>query len=192
MISFLLDGFVEWLWWILLISWGIVTAFWLQMMQRALELVFPFNKMKPKNVWLTFIPFFGLYWQFAVVQSVAESLGKEYIRRGIIPGEPRPGLSSGFTANILLCCALIPNFGILVALVSNISRLVHLFKIKKHTLELAEIMQVQMQYPQPEPVINYPPPEINPAFEEALKQNNPNRFVPPETEEEARRKWGKK
>lgn len=192
MISFLLDGLVEWLWWILLVTWGIITAFWLQVMQRALEQVFPFNKMKPKNVWLTFIPFFGLYWQFAVVQSVADSLGKEYIRRGIIPREPRPGFGVGLTANILLCCALIPNFGILIALISNISRIIHLFKIKKYTAELAEIMRVQMEYPQPEQLRDFPPPQINSAFEEALKQNNPNRFLPPETEEEARKKWGRR
>lgn len=180
------------LWVILIISWGIITVFWLLVMKRALELVMPFNKMKPGNVWLTFIPVFGLYWQFVIVQCVADSLGQEYIRRGILAREPRPGLSVGLTANILLCCALIPGFGILIALVSNISRIIHLVRIKNYTNELEEIMRVQMQYQQPEPIAYFPPPEMNPGFEEALKQNNPNRFVPPETEEEVRKRWGRK
>lgn len=176
----------------LLLSWVVIGIFWLLTMQRALELVRPFNKMPPSNVWLTFIPLFGLYWQFMVVQHVADSLAEEYRRRGIITREPRPGFSVGFTANILFCCVFIPSFGTLVSLISHISRLIHLFKIKKYTAELAEIIAVQNIYP---PVIQetvYIPQEINPVIEEALKQNNPNRFLPPETEEEERRKWGRK
>ncbi|CAN5857128.1 hypothetical protein BH11BAC7_BH11BAC7_07440 [soil metagenome] len=99
---------------ILLFSWVVIGVFWLQVMQRALELVRPFNKMKPSQVWLTFIPLFGLYWQFMVVHHVADSLGEEYRRRGIITREARPGFGVGLTANILLCCAVIPGFGILL------------------------------------------------------------------------------
>jgi hypothetical protein len=192
MFNIVQTNFITTLWLALLFTWLIVNTFWLLTMQRALELVFPNCKMKPANVWLTYIPAFGLYWQFAVVQAVADSLGQEYIRRGIIPKEGRPGLSVGYTANILLCCALLPTFGILVALVSNISRLMHLFRIKNYMKELEEIMQVQMQYAQmPQPVMNFQP-EINPASEEELKNNNPERFMPPETPEEARKRWGTK
>jgi hypothetical protein len=33
---------------------------------------------------------------------------------------------------------------------------------------------------------------VNPAQEEELKKNNPNRFMPPETEEEIEKRWRKK
>ena len=191
MISIPDASFVNTLWAILILSWILISIFWLLVMQRALELVAPFNKMNPANVWLTFIPAFGLYWQFIVVQRVADSLGDEYIRRGIIPREPRPGKSVGLTANILLCCAFIPSFGILVGLVSNISRLMHLFKIKNYTEELEGIIRTQMQYPQAPQEPNYFQ-EVNPALEEELKKNNPNRFMPPESAEEIEKRWRRK
>jgi hypothetical protein len=184
--------FMNALWFVLGITWIVVTIFWLLVMQRALELVFPNNKMPAGNVWLTFIPFFGLYWQFEVVQKVADSLGEEYRRRGIISREARPGFSVGLTANILLCCALIPNFGILVAIISNISRLIHLSRIKNYMAELEGIIQMQMQYaPEPPPVVDVQH-YVDPKMEEELKQNNPNRFMPPETEEEIEKRWRRK
>ena len=114
MFSILDTSFLNLLWIILGIVWVIVNTFWLIQMQRALELVSSTSKMKPQNVWLAFIPLFGLYWQFMVVNAVADSFGAEYIRRGIIPREARPGYNTGLTANILFCCAAIPTFGILI------------------------------------------------------------------------------
>lgn len=189
----LLDvGYLSELWFALGITWIAVTIPWLLTLQRALELVEPNNKMPANNVWLTFIPLFGLYWQFEVVQKVADSLGDEYRRRGIIPGEPRPGYGIGLTANILFCCALIPGFGILVAIISNISRLIHLFKIKNYTTELEKIIHIQMQYTQePRPFVDVQQ-YVNPEMEEALRQNNPDRFMPPETEEDIEKRWGRK
>lgn len=185
-------GLVNALWLVLGITWITVTVFWLLVMQRALELVFPNNKMPAGNVWLTFIPFFGLYWQFEVVQKVADSLGEEYRRRGIISREARPGFGVGLTANILLCCAFIPSFGILIAIVSNISRLIHLFRIKNYTVELEGIIRTQMQYAQESPPVVDFHQQVNPSMEEELKQNNPNRFMPPETEEEIEKRWRRK
>lgn len=191
MFSLLDVDLVNVLWVVLIISWAVVNALWSLVMQRALELVNPLHDMKPSQVWFTFIPVFGLYWQFEVVQKVADSLGQEYIRRGIIAREPRPGFGVGLTANILLLCAFIPSFGILVALVSNISRLIHMYKIKNYTVELEGIIRTQMQYAQMpvEPVFFV---DTNAALEEELKKNNPNRFMPPETEEEIEKRWRKK
>ncbi|MDQ3108858.1 MAG: hypothetical protein M3R17_03095 [Bacteroidota bacterium] len=192
MISFADVDLVDALWIILIVLWIVVNVFWLRVMQRALEPLSSFKKMKPENVWLTFIPFFGLYWQFAVVQNVADSLSEEYIRRGIIPGEPRPGYSVGLTANILLCCAFIPTFGILVALVSNISRIIHLVKIKNYSDELDHIIRVQMQNQQaPQPVLDLME-YTHPKADEELKRNNPKRFMPPTTPEQERERWRKK
>ncbi|HET6991264.1 MAG TPA: hypothetical protein VFJ43_08075 [Bacteroidia bacterium] len=181
------------LWIILGVFWVFTTVFWALQMFRALELVSETAKMKPQNVWLTFIPLFGLYWQFAVVSAVADSLGQEYIRRGIIAREGRPGYNAGMTANILLCCAVIPTFGILVAIISNITRLIHLAKIKNYTAELGNIIQTQMQYAQQTPQIPFVyQSEINPTIEENLQKNNPNRFMPPITPEENEKRWRKK
>lgn len=190
MFSILEISFLETLWIILIIVWILVNTFWLIQMQRSLELVFANSKMKPQNVWLAFIPIFGLYWQFAVVNAVADSFGEEYIRRGIIPKEARPGYNVGMTANILLCCALIPTFGILIALISNITRLIHLTKIRNYTAELGNIIQIQMQYAKavPENI----PMETDTTLEEKLEKNNPNRFMPPQTPEEIEKRWKKK
>ncbi len=190
MFSILDTSFLNLLWIILGIVWVIVNTFWLIQMQRALELVSSTSKMKPQNVWLAFIPLFGLYWQFMVVNAVADSFGAEYIRRGIIPREARPGYNTGLTANILFCCAAIPTFGILISLISNITRLIHLVKIKNYTSELGNIIQTQMQYAQQMPI--YYPEEKNISFEETLQKNNPNRFMPPQTPEEIERRWKKK
>ena len=183
--------FVTVLWCILFFSWAGVTAFWLVAMQQALEILPPEKKMPPKNVWLTFIPFFGLYWQFEVVRVVADAMGREYIRRGVIPREPRPGFSSGLSANIMTCCAVIPNFGILVALTGNITRLIHIAKIRKYTADLRHMISVQQEI-QPAGFQNDIMQDVNPALEEELKKNNPNRFMPPMTEEEERKRWGRK
>ncbi len=192
MISIPETSFVTILWFVLALSYGIVTTFWLLTMQRALEAIPENPKFKPSYVWITFIPLFGLYWQFVVVKNVADGLSAEYIRRGIIPREGRPGYSVGFTANILLCCALIPSFGILIAIFSNISRIIHLFKIKNYTSELEEVIRVQMQYTQvPLPPIDFQQ-YTNPSMEEELMKNNPNRFMPPQTPEEIESRWKRK
>ena len=183
-------GFVTVLWCILISTWAGVTAFWLVVMQKALEILPPEQKMPPKNVWLAFIPFFGLYWQFEVVRVVADAMGKEYIRRGIIPREPRPGFGSGLSANIMTCCAVIPSFGLLVALAGNITRLIHIAKIKKYTSDLEKMMSVQMEMPQNFQNENFQ--DVNPALEEELKKNNPNRFMPPQTPEEIEKRWRRK
>jgi predicted RNA-binding protein with RPS1 domain len=181
------------LWIILGVIWVFTTVFWTLQMFQALDLVSSTAKMKPQNVWFTFIPFFGLYWQFAVVIAVGDSLGEEYRRRGIIARESRPGYNVGMTANILLCCAVIPTFGILVAIISNITRLIHLAKIKNYTKELENIIQTQMQYAiQTTPIAFTYQPEINPSIEENLQKNNPNRFMPPMTPEENEERWRKK
>lgn len=181
------------LWVLLLLSWGIVNIFWCLQMQQALHLISPNEKMPPQNVWLVYIPLFGFVWQFIVVTAVADSLGEEYHRRGIIPREPRPGFSSGLSASILLTCALIPAFGIAIALCSNIPRIVHLNKVKNYCRDLQTIMQVQQNYP-PQvsqiPLEDFAIPEK--SVDEVLQKNNPERFMPPRTPEQDYERWRKK
>jgi hypothetical protein len=180
------------LWVTLIVSWAVVNIFWVRVMQRALEPLTSFHKMNPEKVWFIFIPAFGLYWQFEVVKNVADSIGEEYARRGVISRERRPGYGVGLTANILLCCAFIPTFGILVALVSNISRIIHLVKIQNYTAELDGIIRAQMQHQHiPQPDFDFTE-YANPKAEEELRKNNPERFMPPVTPEQIEARWRKK
>jgi hypothetical protein len=177
------------LWILLFISWAVINVFWCVQMQKALVSVFPNNKMKPQYVWLTFIPFFGLGWQFWVTKNVGEALGEEYERRGIIAREARPGNNVGLTANILLCCAILPTVGILIALFGQIPRIIQIVKVKNATDELEKIIQTQMQYPVMPPPIYEPP--IDQQAEE-IKKNNPDRFKPPQKPETDYERWRKK
>ncbi len=176
------------LWGFLLVSWLITSVFWCITMQRAMERVpHEYRDMPPVNVWLVFVPFFGLYWQFAVVSAVANGLGGEYARRQVIPREARPGYSSGMTAGILFCCGLIPVFGILVAIASNIPRLIHLARIKNYCTELDQVVAFQSQFIPPPP----PPAEWKTPEPQRDNSANPERYMPPQTEEEIRKRWGK-
>ena len=180
------------LWLLLIFSWIILYVFWCIQMQKALLLVVPNCKMKPQNVWLVFIPFFGLAWQFWVTGKVADSLGEEYERRGIIARESKPGYNAGLTAGILLCCAVLPTIGILVGLFGIIPGIIHVVKVKNASEELEKIIQTQMQYPvQALQVPVYEPP-IASDTEEEMKKNNPERFMPPRTPEEDLERWRKK
>ncbi len=174
---------------ILFVSWLTTSLFWCRTMQLAMERIPPLQRdMPPVNVWLVFVPFFGLYWQFAVTNAVANGLGDEYTRRQVIPREARPGFSVGITAGILLCCALIPVFGILPAIISAIPRIIHLVRIKNYCAELDRIVAIQSQYVPP------PPPPVEWQTPEPLRDSteNPERYMPPQTEEEIKKRWGKK
>ncbi|CAN5395980.1 hypothetical protein BH09BAC5_BH09BAC5_27000 [soil metagenome] len=194
MISLPDTDFITYLWLFLIGFWGIVNVFWLIKMQEALQMCPDYKGLKPTNVWLAFIPIFGFYWNFVIVKHVADCLGEEYQKRGIISREPLPGYNVGMTANILLCCALIPSFGILVAIISNISRIIHLVKIKNYISELSIIMETQMQFqtiPMQHEVVDFTQ-YVNADADEALSKNNPNRFMPPSTPEDDLKRWGKK
>ena len=178
------------LWKLLFIGWGVVNIFWCLQMQKALVQFSRKHEMHPPNVWLVYIPLFGFFWQFLVTKAVADSLGEEYFTRGIIPREAKPGYSSGLSSNILFCCAIIPAFGVAVALFSIIPRIIHLTKIRNYCEELEKIAQAQMNYVQ-QPQTFYQT-ETDSNAEEELKKNNPERFMPPRTPEEEYERWRKK
>jgi hypothetical protein len=191
MLEYLDLPFVNTLWILLALSWVIVNIFWCIEMQKALLLTSN-TKMQPQNVWLVYVPLFGLVWQFLVVAAVADSLGEEYHRRGVISREARPGYASGTNANVLLTCAVIPAFGIAIALFSNIPRIIHLTKIKNYRIELEKIIQTQMQYPQqPQIPLEYFS-ESTQSVNEEMQKNNPERFMPPRNPEEEYDRWRKK
>ena len=78
---------------------------------KALSLVKPRNRtMEPGMIFLIFIPYFGLVWQFFVVIRLAESLRNEFEDRGWNTEGETFGKGVGLTAsilNVIVCTALI-------------------------------------------------------------------------------------
>lgn len=152
--------------WLLIMLVGIGTLifyiFYLMMMSRVLELCHPRTRtMNPGEVWMVFIPVFGLVWHFIMVGRIADSLAIEFRNRNLPAEEDRPGYQSGITYLIL---ALVP--------VANIISIVFLIlyynkmKIYKERLEQHNAMsgvnafafqQQQQNYPPQYPHGNYPP-----------------------------------
>ena len=84
------------------------TIFFLLTLQRALSrCALDSRTMSPGLVWLAIIPLFNLIWNFFIVNALAESLHREFTRRGIV-AEPRPGRSVGLAYAILCALSLIP------------------------------------------------------------------------------------
>lgn len=87
-------------------------------LQNTLNIISPENrKMQPANVWLMFIPFFNLVWQFILIDKIAQSIGAEHIRLNIPLKDPKPTYSIGLAWCICNCFFIIPLIGGLAALI---------------------------------------------------------------------------
>jgi hypothetical protein len=85
-----------------------MTILWLREMQRSLEACNPVSRsMEPSLVWLTFIPLFGLGWQFACSKRVGDSLAREYRRRSWSNEEDCPGNEQGIVTAVTVCLIFI-------------------------------------------------------------------------------------
>ena len=105
-------------------------AFFLLTLQNTLKAVSPENrKMPPANVWLMLIPFFGIVWQFIVVNRVADSLAAEFDKRGISLDKPRPGREIGLAYCILYCCSIIPVLGSFASVAGLVCWIIYWVKI---------------------------------------------------------------
>ncbi len=103
--------------------------FYLLTLQKAFKRCSPENRvMEPGMVWLMFIPLFNLVWHFFIVLKLAESLGREFQKRGIAE-EPQPGKGIGLTMCILHCCGVIPLIGILCGLAGFVCWIIYWVKI---------------------------------------------------------------
>lgn len=81
-----------------------MTTYWLSSLQQALESVRPgIRSLNPSQVWLVYIPLFGLIWAFIVNTRVSESLAREYRQRGWSTDEARPGFEIGAIVCVLAC-----------------------------------------------------------------------------------------
>lgn len=61
------------------------------------------RKMNSNRVWLILIPFFGLVWQFIVVNKLALSFEAEFRSKGISWSKGKPGKTLGIWYCILFC-----------------------------------------------------------------------------------------
>jgi hypothetical protein len=87
--------------WAMLIS---MTALWLTSMQRAMEACHPISRKGHATglVWLTFIPLFGIVWQYICITRTADTLANEYRRRNWSKEEDQPGMESGMVTAIVV------------------------------------------------------------------------------------------
>lgn len=138
---------------IVLISIGglVIMILHLVSMMQALNAVpQPLRRMEPGMVWLNLIPFFGIVWQFMVVNAVADSLRAELTRRNLPRDEDRPGYNAGLISCIMVCCCIIPFVNFIAIIVAIIFRLVHLQKVNgyRRQIEGAGFMPWEPQHMQ--------------------------------------------
>lgn len=126
--------------------------FYLITLQKTMELVSPdLRRMSPGQVWLVFIPIFGLIWNFIMIGHIADSLRDEFNRRNFPINEERPGYSVGLWMCILPLVGFIPFIGTLASLGGLILWIIYWSKIAGYKRQLE---QLNLFPPTPN---NYPP-----------------------------------
>jgi hypothetical protein len=123
---------------------------YLVMLQRTMQMVSPdLRKMTPGQVWLIFIPVFGIVWNFLMVGYIADSVSAELQRRNLPQTEERAGYGPGLTMCILNVCGIIPFIGSFIALVGLVFWIVYWVKMSgyKRQLEQSNFFQPPFQQP---------------------------------------------
>ena len=114
------------------------TIFFLLTLQRALgRCSSDLRTMTPGLVWLSIIPVFNLVWSFFIVNALAESLHREFERRGIT-AEPQPARSIGMAYAILMALAIIPLLGVLTACAGIVCWILYWVKIAEYSAKIAQ------------------------------------------------------
>lgn len=119
----------------------LIWGFYANAIRKTLLLVAPANRlMTPNQAWLLMVPFFNIYWNFAVASRLADSLTNEFYDRKIAE-EENPGRAAGiwYAWLFLLTNIPLPPF-ILVAvfLLSIIYFIVYWVKVSNFRNLLAE------------------------------------------------------
>lgn len=116
-----------------------VMVFYLLTLQNTLKLVSLENqKMPPGQVWLVFIPLFGLVWQFIMVNRIADSLKAELAKRNMPSDEDRPGYSIGIAFCILMACGIIPLIGVIASIGGFVCWIIYWVKIAGYKTKLQQ------------------------------------------------------
>ena len=118
---------------IVLLGAIVAQVFYLLTLQNLLKAIKEQNrKLEPSQVWLIFIPLFGLVWQFIVINRVGDSLKLELAERAIASSEDRPGLAIGITYCALLCASVLPGIGGLAALAGIVCWIIYWVKMNDY------------------------------------------------------------
>ncbi len=167
-----------------------MTVFWLRSMHRTLQACHPVLRGgEPGLVWLTFIPVFGLVWQFIATTRVSEALAREYHRRGWSSEEGRPGFELGTIACVMVTVVFIvrgiwaihPGIGFIGTLVVGACMYRHLDRLNAYRERLEKEPDPSMQFGNafvpPGGYAGWPPPPANvPPFPQPYGQPQ---FPPP-------------
>jgi len=123
---------------IIIFLFTIPLIFFMITLQNTLKAIsYENRKMKPKQVWLLLIPFFGLVWQFIIVNRIADSLKAEFASRGIKLDEKRPGFGIGLASCILSSCSIIPYLGYVTSFGGIICWIIYWSKINDYKIKLS-------------------------------------------------------
>lgn len=107
--------------------------FFLMTLQNTIKEVSVENRtIQPSQVWLTFIPLFGIFWQFFMVYKISQSIAAEFAKRNITDQGDKPAYSIGLTYCSLICCSIIPGIGALFALAGFVVLIIYWVKINSY------------------------------------------------------------
>lgn len=114
--------------------------FYLITLQKAFQKISPaYRKMEPGLVWLVFIPFFGIVWNFFIVTYLADGLAAEFKNQGKTPSEARPGYGVGLAMCISIIATFIPILGGLASLAVLILWIIYWVRIHGYSNQLSGI-----------------------------------------------------
>lgn len=115
-----------------------IAILYMMSLSRALQQCAPRNRtMEPGQVWLNFIPCFGLVWMFITVSRIAESLSNEFRDRGM-RSEGDFGRGIGITYLVLNLTSVIPIVGYATSLAGLVCWIIYWVKIAGYTKQLRE------------------------------------------------------
>ena len=118
---------------IFLLVFIIPLIFFLLTLQNTLKVIsFENRKMTPGNVWLIVIPFWGIVWQFVVVNRIADSIKEECIKLNIPVNENRPTYIIGLIYCISSILFLIPTIKTIGAFAGLILWILYWISVNKY------------------------------------------------------------
>jgi len=123
-----------WIFQIIFLGLFIVPAiFFLITLQNTLKVISPENrKIPPSNVWLLSIPFFGFFWQFIIVDKIAQSIAAECVKLNLPVKDNKPTYNIGLVWNICFILSMVPVIKGLLSLVAMIAWIIYWVKVNNY------------------------------------------------------------
>ena len=108
-------------------------VFFVITLQNTLNAISPENRKMPfANVWLLFIPLFNFYWQFVVVNKIAQSIALECEKLQIPVKETKPTYNLGLSWNICYILFLIPIARLWMSIILMITWILYWIKVSQY------------------------------------------------------------